>query len=223
MRWALRSIGKTIFFNFHYLPFCQAIRLPIILYKPRLTKLKGKIIIEGGVRTGMVWLGPNRVSIYPNTGINYENNGGTIVFRGHCIIGNNSSLSLGQGSKLIFGSNFHATSSFRLACYNYIEFGNKVLFGWECIVVDTDFHKLEFMNREHNKGYGPIIIGNGNWICLRCSILKNTILPDSCVVSANSLLSKKYTESHCLISGMPAEIKRRGICRNPDDDKVEYK
>lgn len=45
----LRSILPTIYFNFHYLPFSQAIRLPILLYKPRLLKMKGNVKI-GGVK-----------------------------------------------------------------------------------------------------------------------------------------------------------------------------
>ena len=44
----LRSILPTIYFNFHYLPFSQAIRLPILLYKPKLLKMKGNVKIGGG-------------------------------------------------------------------------------------------------------------------------------------------------------------------------------
>lgn len=40
-RWMLRSILPTIWFNFHYLPFRQAVRLPILLYKPKLLACKG--------------------------------------------------------------------------------------------------------------------------------------------------------------------------------------
>ena len=49
-RWMLRSLFSTIYFNFHYLPFNQAIRLPILLYKPHLVKCKGSVNIskEGG-------------------------------------------------------------------------------------------------------------------------------------------------------------------------------
>lgn len=31
-RWMLRSILYSLYFNFHYLPLKQAIKLPIILY-----------------------------------------------------------------------------------------------------------------------------------------------------------------------------------------------
>ena len=43
---AVPYIFQTVYFNFHHLPFKQAIFLPIILYKPQLVSTKGKIIIE---------------------------------------------------------------------------------------------------------------------------------------------------------------------------------
>lgn len=46
--WVLKYIIPTIYFNFHYLPFKQAVKLPILLYKPHFLNLKGKIIISGG-------------------------------------------------------------------------------------------------------------------------------------------------------------------------------
>lgn len=45
----LRSVLSSIYFNFHYLPFRQAMRLPILLYKPKLLKMKGNVKI-GGVK-----------------------------------------------------------------------------------------------------------------------------------------------------------------------------
>ena len=65
----LRSLFSTIYFNFHYLPFNQAIRLPILLYKPHLVKCKGSVNIskEGG-EFGMIRLGQHIAKIYPNNG-----------------------------------------------------------------------------------------------------------------------------------------------------------
>lgn len=48
--WVLKYIIPTIYFNFHYLPFKQAILLPVFFRKPQLLTLKGKVIIQGGVR-----------------------------------------------------------------------------------------------------------------------------------------------------------------------------
>ena len=45
-RKVFRSILPTIYFNFHYLPFNQAIKLPILLYKPKFYDLKGTVEIN---------------------------------------------------------------------------------------------------------------------------------------------------------------------------------
>lgn len=49
-KWALRYIIQSIYFNFHYLPFRQAIHLPILLYRPVFRELRGTILISGGYR-----------------------------------------------------------------------------------------------------------------------------------------------------------------------------
>lgn len=56
---AVPYIFQTVYFNFHHLPFKQAIFLPIILYKPQLVSIKGKIIIDGG---GVSWHDKTRIT-----------------------------------------------------------------------------------------------------------------------------------------------------------------
>lgn len=66
-KWIFRFLIQSIFFNFHYLPFRQAIKLPILLYKPKFISLKGRVIISAShVKTGMIILGKLNVPIYRN-------------------------------------------------------------------------------------------------------------------------------------------------------------
>lgn len=67
----LRYILHSVFFNFHYLPFHEAVKLPILLYKPKLLKLKGTIKIkqEDKIGFGMIRLGFPEVSLYPIQGL----------------------------------------------------------------------------------------------------------------------------------------------------------
>ena len=44
----LRYLIPNIYFNFHYLPFMQAFKLPIVFYKPHFGILKGKVSIKTG-------------------------------------------------------------------------------------------------------------------------------------------------------------------------------
>lgn len=223
-KWMLRSLIKTVYFNFHYLPFSQAIKLPIILYKPHFLKLKGRIIIQGNVRTGMITLGRNIVSIYPDTGINIENHGGTIIFQGHCLIGNNSSISVGEKSTVTIGSNFIATTTLRLISYHKISIDENVLCGWNCMFVDTDFHKLTLLpSRTCPPAFGEIEIGRDCWMAMNSTVMKNGKIGDYCVVAGNSIINKDFSEyTYCLLAGQPADVKKRGIFRDRNNDVVEY-
>lgn len=143
----LRSLPASIYFNFHYLPFRQAIRLPILLYKPHFLKLKGTVrIASDKIQTGMIRLGFPTVSLYPNSGIMIENHGGEILFKGRAGIGNASFLSIGPKGKVEFGEHFLATAGLKLTSYCSICFAPESLFGWDCTVMDTDFHKLTKVN-----------------------------------------------------------------------------
>lgn len=220
----MRSILHTIYFNFHYLPFKQAWKLPIILYKPKLLKLKGTVLIDSeDVRTGMIRLGLPSVSIYPNQGIVYENHGGVCVFKGKCNIGNASAISIGEKGVITFGQEFKASSTFKLACYHYISFGDKVHVGWESLFMDTDFHTLSRLDGTTTKGYGPIKIGANNWFGCKNTVLKNTITPDYCVIASNSLLNKDYSiGNYIVIGGNPCSKIAEGLLRDYSDDKINY-
>lgn len=221
----LYSIIKSVYFNFHYLPFKHAIKLPILLYKPKFFKLQGHIKIGGGkVKYGMIRLGFPTVSLYPNTGIMIENHGGTIIFDGKCSIGNNSYISIGKKGFVKFGDRFSATTTFKLASYNSITFGKYVCFGWDILVMDTDFHKLTKLSGGYNKGHAPIEIGSNNWFGNGCRIMKRTKTPNYCVISSGTTLASEVKVPEYSIIGNNNKIitKAEGLWRNIDDDIIEY-
>lgn len=138
----------SIYFNLHYLPLSQAIKLPILLHKPILKKMKGGIVIKSeDIKFGMIKLGGNSVSIYDSKyGIMWENMGGDLTFYGKCNLGNGASVSIGEYGNIEIGENFKATAMCKIVSYNSIKFGTNVLIGWECLFLDTDFHSLTDIN-----------------------------------------------------------------------------
>lgn len=222
----LPDIHKTIWFNFHYLPLRQAVKLPILLYKPKLLNCSGSVRIEAPIRTGMIRLGVFGVSVYPNRGITWENRG-SVIFSGSCYIGNNSYIAIGGTGNLSFGDCFCATADFRVVCYKRISFGANTLVGWSNLFCDTDFHATKSTLPENvggNPGYAPITIGENNWFAMKCTTLKGANTPPLCIVGAGSLLLKDYSECppSCLIAGNPAKFIKGGIYHDRDDDKIKY-
>ncbi|AIY65427.1 LbetaH domain-containing protein [Pseudoalteromonas piratica] len=220
------SLPWSIYFNFRYLPMCQAIKLPILLFKPKLISLKGKVVISAAqVRFGMIKLGKHCVSIYPDNGITFENNGGVIEFKGSCFIGSNSFISIGSKGKLVVGDEFRASSSYKLVCYHYINIKENVRFGWECMIMDTGFHPLKSIESGGfaGKAYGPIFIGKNNWFGNGSLIMKNTVTVEYCTFGARSILTKKYeVEPYSLLVGSPLRVVKIGVYRDMDDSTETY-
>lgn len=172
---------------------------------------------------GMIKIGTNRVALYPNNGFIYSNNGGDIIFHGHCHIGNNSAIAVGVHGKIEFGENFQATTTFRIASQFNIMFKENVSFGWDCLVMDSDFHKLTKISGGYTKGYGAIKVETNTWFGNGVLVLKNSYIPKCCVVGARSVISGKLDiPSYSLVSGNPATLKKTGVWRNPIDDKIQY-
>ena len=220
-KWVMRSILHSVYFNFHYLPFSQAIHLPIILYKPSFVKLHGKLLIKSSkIKMGMIKMGRNRVPFYPNTGI-LLNIDGIVEFQGECDIGNDSKISVGRNGMLVFGKGFSATSSLKLCCLNNISFSDYVTVGWDCIFMDSDFHRLKKLDGGYTSGMGVVSIGKYNWFACRNTVLKNTVTPDYCTVSSHSILNKNYLEyGSYIVLGMDDKIivKSKALFYDPTDD-----
>lgn len=210
--WMLRSLAKTVFFNLHYLPLRQAIKLPIWLYKAKLLKTRGRITINArNIRPGMIRLGVNKVSVYRNSGISLEING-DIVFNGTCCIGNDSFVAV-DGGCLTFGKFFNATAACRIVCRKAVTFADDVLIGWNNMICDSDFHRMrDLVSGMWNETEKEITIGNHVWIANGCSVMKGSVIPDNVIVAAHSLVNKKLdVPKFSLVAGSPATKKKDNV------------
>ena len=218
------SIPKTIWFNFHYLPFKQAISIPIFCYKVRLRKTKGKITIKSDkIRTGMISLGQDIVGIYHNTGVSWEN-AGHIIFGGEVRFGNDCFICVGSNGKLDIGNSFVTSAATKIVCAHSIIIKENTRLGWETLIMDTSFHRLKNLNGEYKgKGYGEIVLGKNNWFGTKCIVFPGTKTPDYCVIGAGTFLNKdiSYYPTHIMIAGNPVQIKVRDVWRDVEDDNPE--
>lgn len=220
----LRSMLSSLYFNFHYLPFRQAVHLPVLLYKPKLPALRGRVVVTGPVRYGMIRLGFSEVSVYPNSGIIFENHGGTVCFRGRCIIGNNSAVSVGDKGELTLGEHVEASTSCKIICYDHIDIGERTRLGWDCLVMDTDFHSLKYADGHKSRGHYPIVIGPDCWIGNGCHIMKRSVVAPRNVVAAGTCLQGPVTDKpDCLIASQATPyVKREGVHWDYYDDAIHY-
>lgn len=224
-RWIFRALIPSLIFNLRHLPLSKAWKIPILVYKGEDMGGGGSYHIEGPVRFGMVMLGKRVVDLYPNSGITL-NNRGKITFKGQVIIGNCAALSVGPSGSLTFGDDIIGSAGLKIACYSSISIGDRVRIGWNTQILDTDLHRLKHVDgqKSQNKGYAPIRIENGVWIANSCKIYKGTVIPHSCVVSADTVLhSSLKCKPYSVISNERKTIIRaEGYYRDLDDDLISY-
>ena len=63
-----------------------------------------------------------------------------------------------------------------------------------CIIMDTDFKAtVNTITNTVNSIEKPIVIGCNNWLCFGSKILKGSVTPDYCIVSAGTIINKDYS------------------------------
>lgn len=222
-RFIILSLPSTIYFNLRYLPFRQAIKLPVILCMPRILG-NGKYQIHGKISTGMIKLGIPTVSIYRRAGYVMENRG-KVVFKGRAFLGAEGAISVGEHGVLTIGDNVNNYYGLKIICYHKVDIGNRVRFGWNNILNDSDFHSLISEDgKSRTKGFAPILIQDEVWIGSFCKIYKNSLIPWRCTVASNTLINKPIDcEPYSLIySGGGIKVKKTGFYRNVDNDVINY-
>lgn len=204
---------KTIYFNLKYLPFRQAVKLPILLSrKVYLREMKGKITIEGPIETGLIKIGYGKVGIFDNRrSRSIWEVSGEVVFKGKANIGHGSKISVGKEGKLVLGSRFVVTAESSIVAHHSVEIGDDCLFSWDILLMDTDFHEMKNETGAVMNAPKPVKIGNKVWIGCRVLILKGTEIPDGCVIGANSSVSKKLEMENSLYVGQPCRLSKSGI------------
>ena len=201
---------KSVYVNFRLLPWYQAIKLPIMVSrKTKLRSLSGKAHLSK-VKTGIIRIGFGGTDMMD---YRYERSilkiTGDIYFQGKTKIGVGARIMV--SGKLTLGNNFDITGDAMIICAKYIQIGNNTMIAWQSILMDTDQHAIYDHNNtviNHDK---KIIIGNNVWIGAKSFILKGSIIPDGCIVGANTTLSKEFTKNGTVLAGNPAKIIKENI------------
>lgn len=209
----LISLPKSIYVNLRLLPFKQAIHLPIICrYNVKIISLKGKAILEKS-KFGCCQIGFGTVSIFDSA---YERtilkiNGILKIDRG-CFLGTGTRLSIGNKGLLQLGKGFHSTAKLSITCEDVIRISDNVITSWDVLIMDTDWHStINIVDNRISKCKKPIFIGKNVWLCARAMVLKGSIIPDGCIVGANTVVNKPFEIANTLIAGSPASVKKSNI------------
>jgi acetyltransferase-like isoleucine patch superfamily enzyme len=199
------SVIKTIYFNLKYLPFKQAIKLPVLISKKVYLKTsKGIIEINHSITFGMIKIGFGDVGIFDEKrSRTIWQIYGKVIFYGTANIGHGSKISVAKSGVLSLGNNFRITAESSIVVHLKIDFGSDCLLSWDTLVMDTDLHKIKNEFNIQVNCPSPINIGNSVWIGCRNLILKGAIIPDNSIIGANTLVNKELKHKNSIYVGNP--------------------
>ena len=207
----IRSIPKTLRFNFHYFPLKTALKLPVVVsHRTYLRELHGKVELPEKVETAMVKIGFGDVGHYDRKrSRSIWQVSGTVSFGGKASIGHGSKLSV--RGHLSLGANFNMTAESTIVCAKEIRFGNDCLLAWDILVMDTDEHPLYDMESQRINPDKPILVGDHVWIGCKCVLLKGAEVPSNTVLAAGTLLKTTFAGEHQVIGGNPPTVLKRDV------------
>jgi acetyltransferase-like isoleucine patch superfamily enzyme len=94
-----------------------------------------------------------------------------------------------------------------------ITIGNNCLFSSDIIIRTSDGHSIFDCNSKEllNHASKGVSIGDRVWVGRGAHFMKESSIPNDCVVGAGSLVTNRPFEEHSIIAGIPAKTVRTGI------------
>lgn len=212
-----RSLISSIYFNFKFLPFNQAIKFPFVVKgKLRIIRSSGSInLYSSSLKFGAIKLGFQGSDMFSNQVTVIDLAGNLNLYGDYFSFGVNSLIRVEKGASLNIKNDFVLGANSILFCENDITIQEKVITSWSCQIIDTDTHSLR--NRINNTKFDrskPIFIGMGCWLGNNVTINKGTKLPNFTIIASHTLCNKDYTINigeFSLLGGIPAKLLKSDI------------
>jgi acetyltransferase-like isoleucine patch superfamily enzyme len=205
----LKSINlfKTLYYNFKFLPFSEALKLPIAvgyntticnMHNVKLLGIKGKFAFSFGLPINS-FIGKQAYTV-----IDFR--GETTIY-GRCVFGSGSKVIVDKDGELEIGAGFVCTGGCNIECHKKITFGKNCILSWNITILDTDFHPIYDVEGKILNPNKPITIGDEVWLGFRSTVLKGVTIADNVVVASNSTISKNIMKPNSVVCNDSSEIK----------------
>lgn len=199
------NLLKTVYVNYKYLQLGGVKTLPIYVYNnTRLSSCRGKVVINGEMRRGMIRIGKSHLPIVDrksNPSIWKVDDDSTVVFNGRAYLNQGVKISVGLGGTLVFGDHVTITGRSEIVCNKRIDIGNNCLISWDVLFLDDDAHKIYDKDGILINESKAITIEDNVWIGCRNTILKGSRIPHDSVIACGSIITKQFNIPNTIIGG----------------------
>ncbi len=121
-----------------------------------------------------------------------------------------AAIEMEKGSKMIIGDNVGISSSC-IWVFDSLTIGNNTKIGGDTIILDSDAHSLDYLQRRNPITDRPnaikkgIIIGSDVLVGTRCIILKGVTIGDRAIIGSGSVITKDIPPD-CIAAGNPCHV-----------------
>jgi len=112
---------------------------------------------------------------------------------------------------LVIGNNVNMNFNVHIGCINEVIIGNNVLFGSNILITDHQHGHVDKRDfgiaptKRKLNSTGPVNIEDNVWIGENVVILPNVTIGKSCIIGANSVVTRSFPKN-TVIAGVPAKI-----------------
>lgn len=153
------------------------------------------------VHEGFRYRNPQCISIGHNVSIDHDTEFYPVVKYNECEF----------PSEIRIGNNVHIGAYNRFASRELVEIEDDVLFAAYVHITDHS-HDYRDVNvpvyMQGLIGKGPVRIGKGTWIGLRCSILSGVTIGEHCVIATGAVVTNDIP-SYSIAGGVPAKVIKK--------------
>ena len=118
-----------------------------------------------------------------------------------------------NGNQIRIGEKTRILGSTELAAIE----GTQITIGRDCLfssgihVRTGDSHSVLNLEGKRINPSADVSIGDHVWVGMKAMCLKGAAVADHSIVGAGTLVTKKFTQPHCALAGVPAKVVNEGI------------
>jgi acetyltransferase-like isoleucine patch superfamily enzyme len=139
-----------------------------------------------------------------------------VVNGGHLVVGDRvllhanvamTELAVMKGGELRIGNGAFINYGAEICAHKLIHIGEECRIGTHCIIMDNDFHDIDWRRRDEKPPSAEIVLEPYVWIGNRVTILKGVRIGFGSVIAAGSVVTKSVPPMS-IAAGVPARVIR---------------